>query len=45
MTDGRTLGFGDADGLLWLIEQVATRQGIGDVLAQGFLAAIEKFGL
>ena len=42
--DGQTLAFGDADGLLWLIEQVAKRQGIGDVLADGFIAAIEKFG-
>jgi len=43
-TDGKSLGFGDADGLLWLIEQVGTRSGIGDVLAEGFTAAIEKFG-
>jgi len=42
--DGKSLGFGDADGLLWLIERVANRQGIGDVLADGFEAAIRKFG-
>jgi aldehyde:ferredoxin oxidoreductase len=42
--DGKTLRFGDADGLLWLIERVAKRQGIGDVLAEGFEAAVKKLG-
>jgi len=41
---GKQLGFGDVTGLLWLIEQVVTRQGVGDILAQGFNAAIEHFG-
>ena len=40
----RTLGFGDPDALLWLIELVARREGVGDVLADGFEAAIETFG-
>jgi len=44
MTDGKLLAFGDPDSLLWLIEQIATRKGIGDVLAEGFLAAIDNFG-
>ena len=44
LADGRRLGFGDIDGLLWLIEQVCQRQGVGDILAEGFNAAIEKFG-
>jgi aldehyde:ferredoxin oxidoreductase len=43
-TDGKSLGFGDAEALLWLIERVAQRKGIGDVLAEGFEAAIEHFG-
>jgi len=42
--DGKSLAFGDADGLLWLIEQVAGRVGIGDVLAEGFEASIRHFG-
>jgi aldehyde:ferredoxin oxidoreductase len=37
-------GFGDPEGLLWLIEQVACREGIGDILAEGFEAAVKKFG-
>ncbi len=42
--DGRRVGFGNPDDLLWLIEQVGQRRGIGNVLAGGFVAAIEKFG-
>ncbi len=43
-TDGKSLAFGDAKSLLWLIEQIAERRGIGDILAEGFAAAIEHFG-
>ena len=43
-TDGKSLGFGNPESLLWLIERVAHRQGIGDILADGFEAAIKKFG-
>ncbi len=43
-TDGKSLRFGDPEALLWLIERVARRQGVGDVLAEGFQAAIEHFG-
>ena len=43
-TDGKSLRFGDAEALLWLIEQVAQRKGIGDILAEGFEAAVEHFG-
>ncbi|MCD6395018.1 MAG: aldehyde ferredoxin oxidoreductase family protein [Planctomycetes bacterium] len=42
--EGKSLTFGDVEGLLWLIEQVANREGIGDVLAEGFTAAVDKFG-
>ena len=41
---GRELGFGDGDGLLWLIERIARREGVGDVLAEGFEAAVAAFG-
>ena len=43
-TDGKSLGFGDPESLFWLIERVAQRHGIGDILAEGFTAAIEHFG-
>ncbi len=42
--EGRSLGFGDVEGLLWLIEQTARRQGVGEVLAGGFEAAVAHFG-
>ena len=41
---GRQLRFGDGDGLLWLIEQVARRRGVGDILAEGFEASVATFG-
>jgi len=41
---GRKLGFGDAEALLWLIERVARREGVGAVLADGFEAAVREFG-
>ena len=43
-TDGKQLGFGNVEGLLWLIEQVANRKGIGDVVAEGFAASVKHFG-
>jgi len=44
MTDGRALSFGSAEDLLWLIERVAQREGVGDILANGFGASIAHFG-
>ncbi len=42
---GKSFRFGDPEGLLWLIEQVARKEeGIGAVLAEGFTAAIERYG-
>ena len=41
---GRTLRFGDADGMLWLIEEIVNRRGIGEILADGVKAAAEKIG-
>ena len=43
-SQGHDLGFGKADGLFWLIEQIALRQGIGDILADGPVTAVEKLG-
>jgi aldehyde:ferredoxin oxidoreductase len=41
---GHPLKFNDPESLFWLIEQLALRQGIGDVLAGGPEAAIARFG-
>ncbi|NQU75496.1 MAG: aldehyde ferredoxin oxidoreductase family protein [Planctomycetes bacterium] len=41
---GRRTGFGNGEALLWLIEQVAQRKGVGDVLAEGFSAAVKELG-
>lgn len=43
-TDGRILGFGDAEAMIWLIRQIAAREGIGDVLSQGVKRAAERIG-
>lgn len=37
-------GFGNPDSIIWLIEQVGKREGIGDIIAEGFEAAINHFG-
>ena len=43
-TGGRRLAFGDPDALLWLIEEVVQRRGIGDILAEGVKTAAERIG-
>ncbi|UCE49619.1 MAG: aldehyde ferredoxin oxidoreductase family protein [Phycisphaerales bacterium] len=43
-TGGTSLDFGDPEALFWLIDHVAHREGIGDILAEGFEAAIDHFG-
>jgi aldehyde:ferredoxin oxidoreductase len=43
-TGGRTLRYGDADAMIWLIEQIASRSGLGDVLAEGVKRASERIG-
>jgi aldehyde:ferredoxin oxidoreductase len=43
-TGGRRLDFGDPDAMLWLIEEVVHRRGIGDILAEGVKAAAERIG-
>jgi aldehyde:ferredoxin oxidoreductase len=41
---GRELAWGDTDGAAWLLERIARREGIGEVLAQGVKTASERFG-
>ena len=42
--EGRKILFGDAQGLLWLLDKVVKREGLGDLLAQGVKRAAEKIG-
>ena len=42
--DGKSLAFGSPEDLLWLIERIARREGVGDVLAEGPEAAVDHFG-
>ncbi|MBW1695649.1 MAG: aldehyde ferredoxin oxidoreductase family protein [Deltaproteobacteria bacterium] len=42
--DGRKVLFGDAEGMLWLVDKINKREGIGDILAQGVQRAAEKIG-
>lgn len=43
-TDGLELEFGNAEAMLEMTEQIATRQGLGDLLAEGVKRASEKMG-
>jgi aldehyde:ferredoxin oxidoreductase len=43
-TGGRALRFGDADAVLWLLDRIVTREGIGDLLAEGTDAAAAAWG-
>jgi len=43
-TDGLQLNFGNGEAVLSLIERIANRQGIGDLLAEGSLRASQKIG-
>lgn len=43
-TDGIKLNFGNADAMVKLVEMIARRQGIGDLLAEGVKRAAEKIG-
>ena len=43
-TGGIDLKFGNADAMLKMIELIAKRQGIGDLLAEGTAGAAEKIG-
>lgn len=43
-TDGRTLRFGDEKALFFLLDKIAHREGLGDLLAEGTRIAAEKLG-
>lgn len=43
-TDGIDLRFGNADGMLEMIRKIASREGFGDILAEGVQRAAEKIG-
>ena len=43
-TDGLELKWGDGDAMLALLEKIAHREGIGDILADGVKVAAEKIG-
>ncbi len=43
-TDGLDLRFGNAEAMLKVIELIATREGIGDILADGTRKAAERIG-
>jgi len=43
-TDGINLHFGNADAMVTMVEWIALRKGIGDLLAEGVMRAAEKFG-
>lgn len=43
-TDGLDLRFGNADAVIRMVHAIARREGLGDVLAEGFAAAIAAFG-
>lgn len=43
-TGGRAVRFGDAGAMLWLIEEIGNRRGLGDLLAQGVRRAAQEIG-
>ena len=43
-TGGVSLKFGDAKAMLSMVEMIAKREGIGDILAEGSKMAAKKFG-
>lgn len=42
--DGLELRFGDAGAMLALVERIARREGLGDILAEGSMRAAERIG-
>jgi aldehyde:ferredoxin oxidoreductase len=43
-TGGKSLAFGDAEALTWLVEEIAAKRGLGEVLAMGVKQAAAKIG-
>ncbi|HUU80244.1 MAG TPA: aldehyde ferredoxin oxidoreductase family protein [Acidobacteriota bacterium] len=44
MTGGRDINFGDSDIIVELVEKIAKREGIGDLLAEGTKVMAERLG-
>jgi aldehyde:ferredoxin oxidoreductase len=42
--DGRELGWGDAEGVEFVLRKIAAREGVGELLAQGTRKAAQKLG-
>ena len=43
-TGGRSLNFGDADAMLWLVGEIACTKGLGRILSKGVKQAAEHIG-
>ena len=43
-TEGIDLRFGNGDAMIAMVEKIARREGLGDLLAQGLVPAAEKIG-
>lgn len=43
-TGGKPIRFGDAAAMLWLIEEIGNRRGLGDLLSQGLRHAARQIG-
>ncbi|MBN1584239.1 MAG: aldehyde ferredoxin oxidoreductase, partial [Anaerolineae bacterium] len=43
-TDGIDLRFGNSDAMIQMVDKIAKRQGLGDILAEGLLPAAAKIG-
>ena len=43
-TGGRSLRFGDAGAMLWLVDEIANRRGLGAILAKGVKRAAQEIG-
>ena len=43
-TGGLRLNFGNAEAMVRLLEMIVSREGIGDLLAQGYRACVDKWG-
>jgi aldehyde:ferredoxin oxidoreductase len=43
-TDGLDLRFGNGDAVVEMVKQIGTREGLGDILAEGVKRAAEKIG-
>jgi aldehyde:ferredoxin oxidoreductase len=43
-TDGKAIPFGDKQAMLWLLQIIGAREGIGNILAEGVRRAAEVIG-